>query len=71
MFIPNGPNVNNNPMPPHKKHTVIMVEEVEGKKLVSKMDDLKTPLFDVKKQLLMNELSPSRDAACERCLMNP
>lgn len=34
------------------------------------MDDLKTPLFDVKKQLLLNELSPSCDGACEHCLMN-
>lgn len=48
-----------------------MMEEEEVKKLVSKVDDLKTPLFDIKKQLLMNKLSPSCDAACEHCLINP
>lgn len=38
IFTPNGPNVNNNPMPPHNKPIVSMVEEVEGKKLVPNMD---------------------------------
>ncbi|XP_050919393.1 uncharacterized protein LOC127136926 [Lathyrus oleraceus] len=67
----NGRNVNNNPMPQHKNPTVNMIEEVEGKKLVSKVDNLKTPLFDVKKKLLMNKLSPDCYAACECCLINP
>lgn len=47
-----------------------MIEEAEGRKMVSNMDELKTPLFDAKKQLLMNKLSPDCDAACEYCLMN-
>lgn len=67
VLPPNGPSVNNNPMP---SHIVNMIEEVEKRKLVSKVDDLKTPLFDVKKQLLMNKLSPDCDDYCEHCLIN-
>lgn len=37
---------------------------------MSKVDNLKTPMFDIKKQLLMNTLSPGYDAACECCLIN-
>lgn len=64
MFATNSPNVNSKP-------TVSMIEEVEGNKLVYKIDDLKTLMFDVKKQLLTNKLSPGCDVACERCLINP
>ncbi|KAI5442169.1 hypothetical protein KIW84_011293 [Lathyrus oleraceus] len=32
-FVPNGPNVNNNPMPPHNKENVNMVELDDGMKL--------------------------------------
>lgn len=44
-------------MPPYNKPTVNMLEEKEGMKLVSEVDELKTPLVDIKKQLLMNYLS--------------
>lgn len=70
-FAPNGPNVNNNHMPPHNKPTVKMMEEEEGKNLVSSVDKLKTLLINIKEQLLMNNLSFIYNASCERSLINP
>lgn len=42
-FVPNGPNVNKNPIPSHNKITVSMMEVEEGRKMVSGLDELKTP----------------------------
>lgn len=50
----NGLNVNNNLMPPYKKPMVNMMEVEEGRKLLSRVDELKTLLVCIKKQLLMN-----------------
>lgn len=58
-------------MPSRNKPTLSMVEEGEVNKTLSNVDELKTPMFDVKKHLLMNELFPGCGAACECCLMNP
>lgn len=35
-FSPNDPNMNNNRMPPYNKSTLNMMQEEEGKKLVSR-----------------------------------
>lgn len=43
MFMPNGPNVNNNLMPPLNKLAVNMMEVEEGRRLVSRVGKLKTP----------------------------
>lgn len=70
-FTPNGLNVNNNVLPPYNKPTVNMMEVEEGRKLVSQVDELKTPLVDINKQFLMNNLSPICNASCKCCLINP
>ena len=58
-------------MPPHNKPNVNMLELEERKKLVSRGDELKTPLVDIKNQLLINQLSPICDASSEHCLIDP
>lgn len=70
-FVPNGPNVNNNPMSPHNKPAVNMVEIDEGRRLVSRVDELKTPLIKIKEQLLKSSVFPVYDANCEHCVINP
>lgn len=62
--------MNNNTMPPHNKHVVNMLEVEKRKKLVSWVDELTTPLVDIKNQLLMNHLSLVCNAACEHCLID-
>ncbi|XP_050876603.1 uncharacterized protein LOC127080316 [Lathyrus oleraceus] len=68
-FTPNGPNTNNNPMPPHAGPSVSVVKE--EKMMKQCVGDIRTPLAIVKEQLLMNEVHPGCDAKCEGCLMNP
>lgn len=63
--------MNNIHMPPHNKSAVNMFEVEERKKLVSRVDELKTPLVNVKNQLLMNHLSPACNASYEHCLIDP
>lgn len=53
-FTSNGPNINNNLMPPYSSPSISMLEEYGGKKMVSIVDSIKTPLATVKEQLLMN-----------------
>lgn len=71
MFVENGLNVNNNPMPTHNKLAINMVEIDEGRRLVSWVDELKTLLVKIKEQLLTSSLFPVCDADCEHCLINP
>ncbi|XP_050914650.1 uncharacterized protein LOC127129531 [Lathyrus oleraceus] len=68
-FAPNGPNTNNNPMPPHAGPSVSMTEE--EKKVMYRVEEIRTLLAVVKEQLLMNEVHPGCDAECEGCLVNP
>lgn len=70
-FAPNSPNVNNNPMPPHNKPIVNMVEVKEKKNLSSLVGELKTPLIDIKNVLMKNNLFPVCSENCEQCLINP
>lgn len=46
-FAPNDPNVNNNPMPPHDKTNVHMVEFDNGRKVITFVNDLKTQLVEI------------------------
>ena len=47
-FNPVGPNIQNNPMPPHQGGTVRAIEEVNERVLVSKVDEIKISLETVK-----------------------
>lgn len=69
-FAPNGLNMNNNPILTYNKPAVNMMEVEEERKMVPRMDELKTPMIHIKKQLLMNRLSPICNASCERYLNN-
>lgn len=70
-FMPNGPNINNNPMPPHIGPSVSMIEECGGKKLVSNMDNIKNLLDVIKDLLLMNMVFPGCGVNCKHYLINP
>lgn len=48
-----------------------MVKVEEGRRLVSRVDELKTPLIYVKNLLMMSNLFPVCDADCEHYLINP
>lgn len=70
-FAPNSPNVNNNPMPPHNKTVVSMIEVEENKRLMSQVDKLKTHLIDIKNVLMKNDPFPICSANCKHCLIDP
>lgn len=70
-FTPNGPNINNNPMPPHNKPTVNMAEIDNGRRIVSRVDELKTPLIKISNVLMKNDVFPVCSTTCEHCLNNP
>ncbi|KAI5444251.1 hypothetical protein KIW84_012756 [Lathyrus oleraceus] len=55
-FTPNGPNGNNNHMPPHDKTNVNMVELDSGRKVITFVNDLKTPVLEIKNVLLRNDM---------------
>lgn len=58
-------------MPPHNKHVVNIIEIYEKRRLVSRVDELKTPPIKIKEQLLKSSLFPVYDARCKHCLINP
>ncbi|XP_050919544.1 uncharacterized protein LOC127137099 [Lathyrus oleraceus] len=58
MFTPKGPNVNNNPMPPHNNAAVNMMEADNGRRLMSCVDELKTPLIEIKNALMRDNAFP-------------
>ncbi|XP_050915899.1 uncharacterized protein LOC127130992 [Lathyrus oleraceus] len=70
-FSPKGPNVNNNPMPPHNNASVNMMEADNGRRLMSCVDKLKTPLIEIKNALMKNNAFPICGNDCEHCLINP
>lgn len=70
-FTPNVPNINNNIMPPHNKTNVNMVEMDNGRRLITYVDELKTPLVDIKNVLLESDLFPICTTTCEECLIDP
>ncbi|XP_050878617.1 uncharacterized protein LOC127082421 [Lathyrus oleraceus] len=70
-FAPKGPNVNNNLMPPHNNASVNMMEADNGRRLMSCVDELKTPLIEIKNALMKNNTFPICGNDCEHCLINP
>ncbi|XP_050875021.1 uncharacterized protein LOC127078622 [Lathyrus oleraceus] len=60
-FAPKRPNVNNNPMPPHNNASVNMMEAHNGRRLMSYVDELKTPLIEIKNALMKNNTFPVCD----------
>lgn len=64
-FAPNGPNVNNNPMPPHTGPSVSMLEGFRDYSMVTDVDKVKTSLVVVKEKLLSNDVFPGCAADCE------
>ncbi|XP_050890917.1 uncharacterized protein LOC127096379 [Lathyrus oleraceus] len=70
-FASNGPNVNNNLMPPHNKSTINMVEFDNRRRFLSCVDELKTTLIEIKNILMKNNAFPVCSTTCEHCLINP
>ncbi|XP_050896795.1 uncharacterized protein LOC127103590 [Lathyrus oleraceus] len=70
-FAPNEPNVNNNPMPPHNNATVNMMEVDNGRRLMSCVDELKTPLIEIKNDLMRDNAFPICSNDYEHYLINP
>lgn len=70
-FGPNDPNINNNPMPPHNKTNVNMVELDSGRKVITSVNDLKTPLVEMKKILLRSDAFSVCAQSCEYCSKDP
>lgn len=58
-------------MPHHVGASVNIIEEFEGRSLVSSVDEMKTHFSVVKEQLLKNNLFPGWQSDCELCLSNP
>ncbi|XP_050909145.1 uncharacterized protein LOC127122914 [Lathyrus oleraceus] len=70
-FAPKGPNVNNNPMPPHNNAAVNMMEADNGRRLISCVDEFKTPPIEIKNVLIRDNSFPIYSNDCENCLINP
>ncbi|XP_050875576.1 uncharacterized protein LOC127079204 [Lathyrus oleraceus] len=60
-FAPKGPSVNNNLMPPHNNASVNMMEADNGRRLISCVDELKTPLIEIKNALMKDNAFPICD----------
>lgn len=66
-FAPNDPNVNNNPIPRHNKPTVNTVEFDNRRRLMSRVEELKTRLIEIKNVLMKNDVFPIYSTTCEHC----
>lgn len=69
-FTPNDSNVNN-PMPPHNNSNVNKVEIDNGRRLLTSVDELKTPLIEIKNVFMKSNAFPVCSKTCEKCLINP
>ncbi|KAI5445523.1 hypothetical protein KIW84_013669 [Lathyrus oleraceus] len=67
-FAP-SPNVNANPMPAHGQRGVNAISEEGGIGLL-RVDQLKTPLAEVKRQLLLNGVNPGCGVDCDECTIS-
>ncbi|XP_050889623.1 uncharacterized protein LOC127094905 [Lathyrus oleraceus] len=70
-FSPKEPNVNNNLMPPHNNAAMNMIEVDNGRRMMSHVDELKTPLIEIKNDLMKDNAFPICSNDCEHCLINP
>lgn len=68
QFTPdNGPNVLQNPMPPHSGPSVNVVEFEQKQNLVKDVKLMKTPLLSVKEALVRNGVFPGCCYNCDAC----
>ncbi|XP_050877554.1 uncharacterized protein LOC127081325 [Lathyrus oleraceus] len=58
-------------MPPHNNTAVNMMGAENGRRLMSCMDELKTPLIEIKNALMRDNAFPICSNDCENCLINP
>lgn len=70
-FTPNDQNINNNLMPPHEQKIVNMVELDSGRKVITFVNDLETPLVEIKDILLRSDTFSIYAKSCEYCLKEP
>lgn len=69
-FMHSNPNVNNNSMAHHNKSNVSMVDMDNGRRLITSIDELKTPLIEIKNVLIKSDAFPVYTTTCEQCLIN-
>ncbi|KAI5394763.1 hypothetical protein KIW84_061398 [Lathyrus oleraceus] len=69
-FAP-SPNVNANPMPAHGQMGVNAISEDKGRIWMMNVDQLRTPLAEVKRQLLKNGVFPGCVDCCVACTVAP
>ncbi|XP_050897670.1 uncharacterized protein LOC127104530 [Lathyrus oleraceus] len=62
-----GPNVKNNPLPPHGDPTVNTIEDASDGVMVEKVDDVKTPLVAFHARLVEAGLIDVCHDSCEKC----
>ena len=70
-FNPVGPNIQNNPMPPHPGATVNAIEEGSEQILVTKVDEIKISLRIVREHLLEHEVLQELHDFCLTCSSKP
>lgn len=70
-FASNGLDVNNNPMPSHNKVNVNMVELDDGKKVITSVNDLKTPVIEIKHVLMKSDGFQVCTNTYEHCFKDP
>ncbi|XP_050915939.1 uncharacterized protein LOC127131039 [Lathyrus oleraceus] len=58
-------------MPPHNNVAANMMEVDNGRRLMSCVDELKTPLIEIKNALMKDNAFPICSNDCEHCLINP
>ncbi|XP_050889414.1 uncharacterized protein LOC127094647 [Lathyrus oleraceus] len=66
-----GPNVKNNPLPPHGDPTVNAIEDASTVVMVEKVDDVKTPLAAFHARLVEAGLINVNHDNCEECATYP
>ncbi|XP_050876089.1 uncharacterized protein LOC127079759 [Lathyrus oleraceus] len=66
-----GPNVKNNPIPPHGDPTVNAIEDASDGVMVEKVDDVKTPLAAFHARLVEAGLIDICHDNCEECATHP
>ncbi|XP_050877217.1 uncharacterized protein LOC127080975 [Lathyrus oleraceus] len=66
-----GPNVKNNPLPPHGDPTVNAIEDASVGVMVEKVEDVKTPLAVFHARLVEVGLINVRHDNCEECATHP
>lgn len=58
-------------MPPHNKANLNMVEIDSGRRLITFVDELETPLIKIKNVLMKSGTFLVCTTTCEQCLIDP